>query len=415
MLESKYAELYGKNPRNHTVFLTPGRAEALGGHTDYNEGFTISANIPQNLLILGEAREDNIGLVNSLNQDNSVIPFTVDGKKLILEKSNPGDKDAWSNYIKGVVWGLLKYGIPLKGFNAVLESTIPTGAGVSSSAAIEVAAAKLAVGLSKAEITDLELVKVCREAENSYVGVPCGYLDQATITLSDGNWLFISHRADENLPFTFKNIPLDLQALGLSMVVGFDPEIKHILTEGKFKARKKACDYSILILQELLGEKVVSLRDVSPKKLQPFYNKLSGKLGERRARWIKHIVEENERVKKAANALIKGDTITMGKLMTIAGKSAIFGYELGEDTDELGFVYNLVVKEKKAWGVKGIRNMGGGFNPTTIALIETDKVERYKESVSKYYQAAFKREYRLFDFIPAPATVRLKMDSLERI
>jgi galactokinase len=403
-LTSFFTNLYGKPNKELLLVCSPGRAEILGNHTDYNEGFTLSANITRNLLLLAKPREDALVRVASLGRGKNIVTFRIDSEKILKEqKRNYGEKDVWSNYIRGVLWSFRKRGLALSGFDAAIQSTIPVG-GMSSSAALELAIVKLLCEITGITLADELLVEICKDAENNYVGAPCGYLDQGTIALADNAWLFMDHRRVDDKPFLWENVVLDMSQADCSFVVGYDPKSTHALVDGKYAKRQQLCTSSIPALQKLLiREDITALRDISSQELGQVKEQFRKAKGDKALNFITHVISENERVIEAFNRLKKGHILECGELMTESGKCAINLYELDEDAPELRFAYETVVANKKEWGVKGIRNMGGGFNATTLALVTNEKLETYQSRFNALYKQEYNREYLFVDFVPAPS------------
>ena len=410
-LKKAYKDVFekDKNSTQQKLLITcaPGRAEIIGNHTDYNEGYTLSTNISQNLLMLGKPNNSNEVKVVSLNEDKKVNSFFVASvEDMVKQKSKPQANDSWTNYVKGVVWASSKRNLPLKGFTAVIQSNIPLGGGVSSSAALELATAYFLCALDNQKTRKETLISMCKDAENNYVGAPCGYLDQATVALADNTMLFISYRPIQNLPFGWDTIDIDLETYGLTFIIGYDLSSKHSIVEGKYKVRQNACKQSIPILERLLRKKIKALRDI---QLDEFKKLDSNTLTANQIpyKWILHVISENERVLKAREAIKRGDMQKFGDLLTASGKSAIYDYQLAEDAPELSWVYETILRNKKDWGVIGTRNMGGGFNATTLSLVRSDKIEFFKISLQKLYQKKFKSNHHFLDFAPAPSAGQL--------
>lgn len=407
-LRQTYLDIFGKdqNADKQSLFVTyaPGRAEIIGNHTDYNEGYTISANISQNLLMIGKPNGSNKVRVISLNEARRVSSFLITSPTDMLgQKSQLGVNDEWANYIKGVIWAFMKHNNrELKGFNAVIESTIPLGGGVSSSAAIELATAHFICVINNLTVSLEKLISICKDAENNYVGAPCGFLDQATVALADSTMLFISYKRIKNLPFTWDIIDINLKKHGLTFIIGYDLSSKHSLVEGKYAVRQNACKKSIPVLERLLKKNIKSLRDI---KLDEF-KELDPDMFANTAipyKWISHVISENQRVMDAKRAIEQKDMEAFGKLLTASGKSAIYDYQLAEDAPELTWLYETVLKNKKAWGIIGTRNMGGGFNATTLSLVKSEKADFFKTSLQKLYNKKFRSNYQFLEFTLAPS------------
>jgi galactokinase len=410
-LQQVCQDVFGKDKnsdkQNLTATYAPGRAEIIGNHTDYNEGYTISTNISQNLLMIGKPNDSNKVEVLSLNEDRKVYSFFVSSPDaMVKQRSKSQASHSWTNYIKGVLWAFAKRKIPLKGFRAVIQSTIPLGGGVSSSAALELATAHFLCALGNQDIRKETLISMCKYAENKYVGAPCGYLDQATVELADSSMLFISYRQVGNSPFSWDTIDINLQDHGLTFIIGYDLSSKHSIVEGKYKVRQKACKQSIPILEKVLVRKLQALRDVSLGE----FKKLDTNIFANTPipyKWILHVISENQRVLEAKDKIKQADMQGFGDLLTASGKSAIYDYQLAEDTPELIWLYETILKNKKAWGVIGTRNMGGGFNATTLSLVKSDNARVFKTSLQEFYSKKFNSHYHFLEFSPAPSAGQL--------
>lgn len=403
-----YQDVFEKGKKNVTrenvlVTCAPGRAEIIGNHTDYNDGYTISANISQNLLVIGKSNDSNEVKIMSLNEAKKVSSFFVTSSEGILkQKSKSAANGLWTNYIKGVIWSFLTRGILLKGFNVVIESTIPLGCGVSSSAALELATAYFLCAINNLTISLENLITICKDAENNYVGAPCGYLDQATVALADSKMLFISYKSIQNSPFTWDTIDINLKQHGLTFIIGYDLSRKHSLVEGKYAVRQDACKKSIPVLERLLKKKIKALRDIQLDE----FKRLDADMFTNTAipyKWILHVVSENKRVIDAKKTIEQKNMPAFGQLLTASGKSAIYDYQLAEDAPELAWLYETIQKNKKDWGAVGTRNMGGGFNATTLSLVKSDKAEFFKNSLKHLYNKKFGSRYQFLEFTPAPS------------
>jgi galactokinase len=386
------------------VVCLPGRAELLGSHTDYNQGVSLSATISQNLLMLAIPRQDTLVRISSI-ESKSIVEFRIDTPDgIVKQKAKTNSHDVWANYVKGVIWRFKKEGLPVKGFTGVLQSTIPVGAGVSSSAALELATAYCLTAMNNISIPPEQLAIFAKDAENEYVGTPCGYLDQATEALADESILQIDYRSKPRKPFAFQQITNNIADQGYLFVIGYDPKSTHALVDGKYALRQNACFESIALLKKLLPHKsITALRDVSSSNFSQVKEQFMTKKGKQITDFVTHVIYENERVKKATKALQRGDLVTFGEYMIASGKSALDLYQLDEDAPELRFVYEFVLTQKKALGVLGIRNMGGGFNATTLALVKNDTITNYKNILEKKYYATYHRPYQFIEFVPSPS------------
>ncbi|RJR15674.1 hypothetical protein C4579_01825 [Candidatus Microgenomates bacterium] len=418
-LNKKFNQIFSTQATQ--IVIAPGRAEILGNHTDYNGGRTLSANIRNNLVVVGSKRTDSKVHLLSFSQTDEKEIFDI----------NHFDKSVnliWKNYIKGIIREFKsKFGSFDHGFNAIIDSTIPMGGGVSSSAALELAFVHLFEALYGHEIEPIVRVQMAKSAENNYVGSPCGYLDQGTIELSNASWLLIDYQSDvkTNKPFTFSEIQNHLT--DITLVIGYDPSTKRQLTEGKYAVRRACCESMVRLWKEVTGKKIKNICDVSYQEFEAQKTKLWDVLNRKITRglykdlitnagwkngperqastmleWASHPILENERISQAIAAINKKNYLKFGQLFSSSGRSGIYLFDLAEGVHELEWVYNLVEQNKKRWGVFGIRNMGGGFNATTLALVSADKVAHYKKELNNVYHKEFGRDYLFIDFTPLP-------------
>lgn len=401
-LREEFTQVYGRSP-THLVWA-PARAEVLGNHTDYNEGLTLSVNLDNaGILALAVPREDGVSRLRSRD-----VAGEVWLEAATLHTRGSADIPSWGAYARGVALALSARGRTVSGMDVLLESTIPAG-GLSSSAALETALCRLWCTLGALPLSAAEQVKVCHEAESQHVGVPCGFLDQATIGLAD-SLLQISYRSRGGaLPLECS--PVQAELAPYQFVVGFDPESTHALVDGKYAARRQGCERAVAELGHLLDAPLRALRDVSPSQLHAVYEALSTRVGAEVAGFAQHVVEENARVELATEALLRGDLPQLGAQMSLSGQSALDLYHLDEDAPELRIVLEAA-REHLGEGVLGVRNMGGGFNATTLSLIHRDSLERYRSEVSRRYEMQVGRDYQMWGFGVGRAA-RMRSELLE--
>ena len=335
----------------------PGRVELLGNHTDYNDGVVLSAAINFAVTVEGEARADRAATVRS-----DFSPLDVSQPLTRLEKQT-GDA-SWANYPFGVTQILQDAGYSIDGFAMSVASDLPPGAGLSSSAALEVATARLLMKLFSLEIAPMELAKLCRRAENEYVGVNCGLLDQvSSIFGKRGQAIYLDCRSEQ-----VENIPLPDR----TELLVFHTGVEHRLVGGEYNERRAQC----FAAAEALG--VPALRDVSSARLEAARSSLDPLVYRRAA----HVVGEIERVFTGIDYLRRGDGAAFGTLMFASHDSSRRNFE--NSTPELDALVDLAHEEP---GVLGSRLTGGGFGGATISLVEADHAEEIACHLEERYAA----------------------------
>lgn len=394
----QFIKLYKKEPE--VLVRAPGRIEVIGNHTDYNQGLTLSACISQNLLAFFRKRNDGLVRVFS-NNFPTQRPIVFKMRNIEKDKKN-----SWTNFIRGVIKEILSTRRKITGADILIDSNIPIGAGLSSSAAIELATIFGFFALGHHRIDRLELARLARQAEDSFIGSPCGFLDQGTLALGQTNrMIFMDHRSKNNMPLKMSLIPADIKEFGVSLIVAVDKECKRELGSSGYPARRKICEDSLLFWQEVLGRKVGSLREVKKREFEIYKRKLRQFNPLMRKR-VEHVIYENERVLEAAKRLERNDLVGFGRLMTLSGDSALRLYDLDEKTPELTFLFE---RGKQISGVLGIRNMGGGFSATVLTLVKNKNSKDFYERLGSIYHQKFKRS---LEFIPVQITDGVSVSKL---
>ena len=330
--------------------FAPGRVELLGNHTDYNGGVVLSAAINLGISARGRARSDekirltSEGLSGVVNAD--------------LETLAPND--SWADYPLGVAKVLHDSGFPIAGFEANFSSNLPLGAGLSSSAAIEVSMAVLLTRLFEFQVPPIDLARLCRRAENEYVGVSCGLLDQvSSIFGKKDHAIFLDCRAETVETFPFP------PGVGLLVV---HSGVKHALSGGEYNERRDQCFEAA----EILG--VRALRDATGEQLAAA---VMPALVKRRAA---HIIGENERVFQAVDHLKRHDAVALGNLMRESHRSSMENFE--NSTSELDALVEISCAQE---GVYGARLTGGGFGGAIVALVSLNAIEDIAKAVEAEY------------------------------
>ncbi|PID56925.1 galactokinase [candidate division KSB3 bacterium] len=341
-----------------TLVSAPGRVNLIGEHTDYNDGCVLPMAINKRITIGGALRNDDRGCVYSVNF----------GRREEFSLSSLQKQDGWIDYIKGVVDELQKAGYTLRGFNAVLYGDIPQGAGLSSSAALEVATAFFLAQLHEIDMPGEEMAKLCQRAENNFVSMNCGIMDQFISRLGKKNHaLYIDCR-----DLSSQQVSCDL---GEYIVVICNSNVEHKLVDSAYNERRSQCEEGVRLLKKALPD-IRTLRDVSPAKLAEHSALLPSLLYQR----CKHVVSENERVANAIDALKKNDIESFGRFLNQSHASLRDDYDVS--CQEVDFLVDIAQNFE---GVAGARITGGGFGGCTVNIV--------KESVSEEFQETLLHDY----------------------
>jgi galactokinase len=338
-----------------TTTFAPGRVEILGNHTDYNLGFVLSAAIHLGVTIEASRLSENILEINSETNQRSI--------SISIELSNlrPLTEDAWANYPIGVIKVLLAAGFRLGGMRLNVSSDLPLGAGLSSSAALEVATVMAAKALFDLEIEKMRLAQLCQKAENEFVGVQSGLLDQASSVFGKYHQLILL----DFLNVTVETVSLPANASLLLLNSG----VPHELTGGEYNERRKQC----MLAAKSMG--VASLRDATLAQLE------SAHLDEATRRRALHVIGESDRVLQGVRALRSSQLQAFGELMFASHVSSKVNFE--NSTSNLDVLVELA---RKTPGVFGSRLTGGGFGGSTVSLIESGYAGEIVRNISRDYR-----------------------------
>ncbi|MFC8332860.1 galactokinase [Streptomyces olivaceus] len=374
----RFRELYGAEPEG--VWAAPGRVNLIGEHTDYNDGFVMPFALPHTAVAAVSRRDD--GILRLHSADIAAGPV-----ELRVADLAPGSDKAWTAYPSGVVWALREAGHELTGADVHLASTVPSGAGLSSSAALEVVVALALNDLYSLGLRGWQLARLCQRAENVYVGAPVGIMDQtASACCEAGHALFLDTR-----DLSQRQIPFDLAAEGMRLLV-VDTRVKHSHSEGEYGKRRAGCEKGAA----LLG--VDALRDVPYADLDAALERLGDE--EEIRRLVRHIVTENERVERVASLLESGDTRAIGPVLVEGHASLRDDFRIS--CPEL----DLVVDTALAAGALGARMTGGGFGGSAIVLVEAADVEPVTRAVRDAFAAAGFKTPRTFEAVPSAGARR---------
>ena len=368
-----------ENNNYEVTVESPGRINLIGEHTDYNDGFVLPTAIDKKIILRFQKNStENFCRLYS-ETFNKGFEFHLDKK---YEKGS-----GWENYILGVVKELQDHGAKLEGFDCLIESRLPVGAGISSSAALECGIASGLNQLFQLGLEDLEIVKLAQKAENDFVGSNCGIMDQFSSVMSrKGHIILLDCRSleAEFIPADFKNCKLLL----------LNTNVSHNLADSDYNSRRQECEAAVKIIQKTKPD-VRSVRDLDFEILDKFKEQLKGKMYDR----CLYVLKENERVLEAANTLKSGNLKSFGKLMYASHEGLQHNYEVS--CEELDF---LVDFSRNKEFIYGSRMMGGGFGGCTINLIEEDKIDSFIEEVSSAYFKKFNIKLDAISVLPAGGT-----------
>lgn len=347
----EFGRRFGGRPR---VFRAPGRVNLIGEHTDYNEGFVMPAAIDLAAWAAVAPQEGREVRVVSLDLDEE-FAFSLDDEA--------GRRGQWTDYVEGVARALEAGGFRLRGARLLVSSDVPIGSGLSSSAALEVSSARALLAAAEAEADPLTVARLCQRAENEFVGVRSGIMDQyASCFGREGSALLLDCRSLES-----EALPLPD---GVTIVV-CNTMVKHSLAGGEYNLRRADCEEAA----RLLG--VRALRDVTAEE----FARRADELPERLRRRARHVITENARVGEAAAALTSSDLAAFGRAMNESHSSLRDDYEVS--CKELDLMADL---GRARPGVYGARMMGGGFGGCTINLVEESAVEGFLREVPEAYE-----------------------------
>ena len=350
------------------VVRAPGRVNLIGEHTDYNDGFVMPIAIDRDTVTVCRKREDDRLRVYSTNVNETVDVDLADN-----------DVPPWSRYVLGVAKVLRRDGAELCGIDAVIESDIPVGAGLSSSAALEISSGYALLRASRQPIEKLVLALAAQQAEHEFVGTQCGIMDQyvSAMGVHDAAMLIDCRTLDST------TIPLDTTE---TAIVICDTGVKHDLASSAYNERRRECEEAVRLLQDVLPG-ISALRDVTFAQFEQHERILPHPI-RRRAR---HVITENERTLAAADAMRRTDLREMGRLMYASHESLRENYEV--TIPELDA---LVEETRKIPGVYGSRMTGGGFGGCTVSILRREILVEFQTRMTESYRAAFNRELRMY-------------------
>ena len=355
--------------------FAPGRVNLIGEHTDYNEGFVLPAAVDRGVALAGRRVSGDTFTLHAIDLGQSCAFPRVPMQR---DPSHP-----WADYFKGVVWALHNRGIEVPACEAAITGDVPQGAGLSSSAAYEVATVLLMRALAGFDLSSLEIAKLAREAENGFVGVACGIMDQMASTFGEeGKALLLDCRS---LAREMVKLPPGLK------VVVVNSGVRHSLGSSEYNKRRAECEEGVRIMSSSLPN-VRALRDVSLEELAGLLPALPHVVGMR----CRHVVSENARVGQALTAMRAGDTSRLKTLMAASHASLRDDYQVS--CPELDVLVDLALPLPCC---RGARLTGAGFGGCTVNLVEAGAVEVFSRSIVEGYRLRSGREAQIYVFAPS--------------
>jgi galactokinase len=365
LLKEKFLVLFGEGA---AVYASPGRVNLIGEHTDYNGGF-----------VLPGAIDKEIVTAIKLNGTDTVRVFAFDLNDSCEFKLSDKPAKQWACYIYGVIAEISKRGLQVGGFDCVFGGDVPLGAGLSSSAALESVFGFAMNDLFKLGLTKFDLAKIGQAAEHNAVGVRCGIMDQfASVFGEEGKLIRLDCRSLE-----YELVPFN--PIGYRVVL-LDTKVKHSLASSEYNIRRAECEAGVAVVKAKYP-KVELLRDVTMDMLDEF----KAELPESTYRRCSYVIEENQRLLDACDALKKGDYQTFGARMYGSHEGLSKKYNVS--CEELDFLVEVARRK----GALGARMMGGGFGGCTINLIKDDLYEAFISEVRKVYNEAFGKEPNVYE------------------
>ncbi len=355
-LAAMFTERYGQTPSG--VFAAPGRVNLIGEHTDYNAGWCLPVALEHSTFAAVAPRTDGEIRIASLQQDETFTGAVSD--------LTPDSIEGWAAYAAGVLWSLREAGVVVPGMDLLIDSQVPVGAGLSSSAAIECAVALAACSVADVNVDGVrrqQLVKVCMRAEGDVAGAPTGGMDQTVSMLAQASSALLI----DCLDWTTTNVPWRGADVGVELLV-VDTRVSHSLSDGQYGDRAAECERAVTVLG------LDSLREIDD--LQSALEQLTDDVLRRR---VRHVVTENERVLAVIDALDADDFSRVGEIFDASHASLRDDFEVS--CDEL----DAVVEAAGRAGALGARMTGGGFGGSAVVLARTASVRDIEQAVARAF------------------------------
>ncbi len=363
-LINKFKKLFG-DEGEILKFFAPGRINLIGEHIDYNGGFVFPCALTIGTYGIVRKRKDKKIRCYSLNfPDKGIIEADIIDLKYKEEHN-------WVNYVKAVIWAFNEKGYKIEyGFDFVCFGTIPNGSGLSSSASLEVLISKILMDLNDINIDMIEVALISQFAENKFIGVNCGIMDQFAIAMAKkDNAIFLNTNSLE-----YRYAPINLKDM---KIVISNTNKKRELSDSKYNERRKECENSLIELKKI-NKNIETLADLTPKEFEEIKYTIKNETWQKR---VKHVVYENDRTKKAYKYLQENNIEKFGELLNLSHKS------LKEDYEVTGIELDTLVEIScNQEGVLGSRMTGAGFGGCTLSIVKEEYVEKFIENVGKAYR-----------------------------
>ena len=361
MVSRIFTNLFDNKPPQ-VITRAPGRVNLIGEHTDYNEGYVFPMALEFQLLTAAHRRSDRLVRIHSIDY-RKTVEFSLDGPI----RFDPVNR--WSNYSRGVLALLLENDIKLSGIDLAFSGNIPQGSGLSSSAALEVGTALTLQALNGFSMERPELARLCQQAENTFVGMNCGIMDQFISMMGQKHHaLFLDCRSLE-----YRHIPLELNRYRFVIC---HSGVKHSLVDSEYNKRREECNTGVAVLSQRFP-RIKTLRDATLTQLNACRKELDPVVYRR----CRHVITENQRVLQSIDSLNQNDLMTFGRLMNESHDSLRDDYQVSCDEIDL-----LVEFARNFKGILGSRITGGGFGGCTVSLVEIAQISDFSKQLIEYYQ-----------------------------